>query len=104
MAYDCHSVPSCFAGKSKHSRPQSAHMVYFRNDSWTEDLTLKEELSKLVGKVFNDRKGLVNFHYIIIEAISWKSYSTFKSMFFFVHKCLPIIHRLILKKKNENPI
>ena len=28
------------------TRPQSVHMVYFRNDLWTEDLTLKEELSK----------------------------------------------------------
>ena len=48
MAHDCHSIPSCFTGKCKHSRPQSAHMAYFRNDSWTEDLTLKEELSKFV--------------------------------------------------------
>ena len=40
--------PSCFEGKCKHSRPQSPHMAYFRNDSWTEDLTLKEELSKFV--------------------------------------------------------
>lgn len=35
-------------GKCKHSRPQSAHMAYFINDSWTEDLMFKEELSKFV--------------------------------------------------------
>ena len=61
MAYACHSIPAYIAnGTLQKERglvtgrfvvPVFEMALYFRNDAWKEDLDLKEDLKKYVGKL-----------------------------------------------------